>query len=1063
MKLSLNKLISLAIFVPAFILFGLSGFFFYKNFHNYQQVKSSQKYVELTKRLENILVALGEERGTSSIYFVSKGQYPKSKALVMKKRAKMSRAINELKSFINQNPKYYNDVKNILSLTNELPTIRKRIDSFSNIKYKEWFFGYYTRLENQIINKIYSLSNKFPATLQTLYKTKIPFEKATAYTGIIRGFGSYYITADLPINENDYKNVLMKYYHDTNILPLASFKNTPIGNEFNSNKFKNLESDIKAILFYIEQADMEYYQTGNFNGYPIDSIDYFNELTKRIKYFKDASSYINNEINENIKNIKAQATNNLIIYSILFIISILILLAGLYIHKLVNNHIKELSELISSLAPITGKEEKIDVASPEGMHKAIQTVSEAIKITQESVKHSEEAAKAKSLFLANMSHEIRTPLNGILGFLELLKTTEPNEEQQEYISTIELSAKNLLQIVNNILDVSKIESQKITLEEIEFRALDEFENTIEIFATPAAQKNIEYVADISPDIPSVLKGDILKIKEILTNLINNAMKFTHQDGQILVTIKNNGIKENSAELYFEVKDTGIGMSEEQKNKIFEAFTQADESVTRKYGGTGLGLTIVKSYIEMMGGQIQVESEINKGTKFFFTLNLEVLDKTPRYEKSLFSDKTFAILNTQKDSTRKEITFNYYSYFGINRIGFNNTSELINLLNKEKIDAVAIFYQESNKNEIEALFDKELNIPIIMISSFAFKENIDKLSPNINIYDPVTPTKIVTSTESLKEKIILTKKEKAEETPIYKIKALVAEDNPINMKLITTMFKNLGVEVDTANNGLEAFNKYSMYPDKYDVIFMDVQMPVMDGIEATQEILEFEKEEGLPHTPIIAVTANVLKGDKERFLGSGMDDYISKPIEKEELHRVLEEIAKHRYSRKTHKNEVSNKENKEETKEINKIENNEPKNDEIKTSIENTENNNEMENKDIPIQKTPIKENIKEKKLILASESSFLAKYLKNILKEDFDIATNIKELSKLAKKDNFNIILIEEDFAGADLEQLISSIKEENPDTIIIAITEKDLKNADAVISDLNPEEIEKIIQKVNK
>ena len=1026
MKLSLNKLISLAIFVPALILFGLSGFFFYKNFHNYQQVKSSQKYVELTKRLENILVALGQERGTSSIYFVSKGKYPNSTRVVKQKRAKMSDAIHSLKEFINKNPQYANDVSTIMQTINQLPSIRKKIDSFSGIKYKDWFFGYYTKLENQILNKIYSLSKKFPPQLRALYKTKLPFEKATAYTGIIRGFGSYYITADLPASQDDYKNVFMKYYHDVNILPLAAFKNTPLEDKFNSETFKNLESDIKSILFYIEQADMEYYQTGNFNGYPIDAFDYFNELTKRISYFKDASSYVNSEINKEIANIQSTATANLIIYSILFVISILILLAGLYIHKLVNEHIDELSELISSLAPITGKQEKIDVASPEGMHKAIQTVSEAIKITQDAVKKSEESAKAKSLFLANMSHEIRTPLNGILGFLELLKTTEPNDEQQEYISTIELSAKNLLQIVNNILDVSKIESQKVSLELIEFRALDEFENTIEIFATPAAQKKIQYTADISPDMPSVLKGDILKIKEILTNLINNAMKFTHQDGQILVTIKNNGIKENSAELYFEVKDTGIGMSEEQKNKIFEAFTQADESVTRKYGGTGLGLTIVKSYIEMMGGQIQVESEINKGTKFFFTLNLEVLDKSPRYEKSLFSDKTFAILNTKRDSTRKELTFNYYSYFGINRIGFNNSNEILNIINKEKVDAVVIFYQESDQNEMNALLDKELNVPVIMVASFAFKENIDKLSPDINVYDPVTPTKTFKSVQALSEtKKVAKATQKVEETPIYKIKALIAEDNPINMKLITTTFKNLGVEADTATNGLEAFNKYSMNPDKYDVIFMDVQMPVMDGIEATQEILEFEKEEGLPHTPIIAVTANVLKGDRERFLGSGMDDYISKPINKEELHRVLEEIAKKHYSTKGVNLSKKSEEPKKETE--------------------------------------PKPQTKKDVKIILASESPFLSNYLKSTIKENFDVANNIQELSKLAKKDNLNIILIEEDFAGADLEKLISSIKEENPDAIVVAISEKNVKNADVVMEDLNPEEIEKIIQKAKK
>jgi signal transduction histidine kinase len=352
-------------------------------------------------------------------------------------------------------------------------------------------------------------------------------------------------------------------------------------------------------------------------------------------------------------------------------LSILMFLIGLYILRLIKEHIKELSELLTSLSPIIGEEVKIDIGSTHGINEAIKIVDKALKVTQESIKKAEEATKAKSLFLANMSHEIRTPLNGILGFLEILKTTELTPEQEEYVNTISQSAKNLLQIVNNILDVSKIESNKITLETIDFKAIDEFENTLEIFATPAAQKNIQYVAKISPNIPTALKGDILKIKEILTNLINNAIKFTHEHGTISVKILLQNIQDNKATLYFEVKDTGIGMSEEQKEKIFEAFAQADESVTRKYGGTGLGLTIVKSYLEMMGSKIEVESEINKGSRFFFTIDFEIADAKPRYKENSFNNLTVGIMNTFKDSLRKEYSMEYLSYFGVQRIGFND--------------------------------------------------------------------------------------------------------------------------------------------------------------------------------------------------------------------------------------------------------------------------------------------------------------------------------------------------------------------------------------------------------
>ncbi len=1027
MKLSLSKLLNIAIFLPIFILFGVSGYYFYQNFTEYEKFENSKNYITLTKKLEKILVALGEERGSSAIYFVSEGNYPKSKIIVKAKRAQMDAAINDLKNFISQNPKYYNQIKDVMVMINKLPIIRHQIDSFKNIKFKQWFFGYYTVLESHILHTMNRLTNYFPSEISTLYKEKIPFEKLTAYTGIIRGFGSYYITADLPVSKNDYKTLFMKYYHYINILPTTNLEE----NVFANKKFTSLEKDIQTILFLLQQANMEYYLNGSFNGYPIDAIDYFNEMTKRITYFKKAAAQLNNEITKQINLIAKKRFYNLIANAVIFIIALITLFLGIYIKRLINNHIQELSELISSLTPITGKETNIDISSPEGLHKGIETVSKAIEITQESIKQSQEATKAKSLFLANMSHEIRTPLNGILGFLELLKTTPVDEEQNEYISTIEQSAKNLLQIVNNILDVSKIESQKISLELIDFKALDEFENTVEIFATPAAQKQIEFVTNISPDMPSVLKGDILKIKEILTNLVNNAIKFTHKNGTINVTIKFNGIKNKKAELFFEVSDTGIGMSEEQKAKIFEAFSQADESVTRKYGGTGLGLTIVKSYVEMMGGTINVESALNKGSKFYFTIYLDVVDPTPRYQHSALSNNTFAILNTQKDTLRKETAFNYFGFFGINKIVFNTSNELEGIMKNENINAVVIFYEESDKEKVKNITNMPLNKPIIMLSSYYYKEQIDKLPVDYTIYDPITPSKTYNTTTSLAEKHITTVIHEKAEKPTYKLRALIAEDNPINLQLLKTTLKNMGLETDEAQNGLEAFNKYSMNPEKYDVIFMDVQMPVMDGLETTQEILEFEEEEEIPHTPIIAVTANVLKGDRERFLGAGMDDYISKPINKQELERVLNQIVRHRYEKTLH----------------------------IHAKEENIEHI-------IPKEEIQAPESFDKtsKKYIIASESPFLSNYIKDSIKDfNFDIATNLKELNNLINKNGDNILIIEEDFANANIEKLIDSIKKETPNIKIIVISENEIKNADMTITTLNPEEIKNAIEKVSQ
>jgi len=1031
MKGSLIRLINLAVFLPTIVLMSISGYFLYQNFMKYRNVQESVKYLHLAEKLENMIVYLGQERGVSSIYSVSKGKYPNSKALIKQKRALFSKSIEEMKIFINQNPDFYNIVQPILNMTNRLPVVRKKIDSFKENYIHKYFFPYYTVLEQQILNTQAKIFQHFPEEIKKTYELKFPFEKIISYSGIVRGVGSYYITADIPMSEDIYKKVFLNYFHATNILPINILPNQ-YKTQYFSKEFQKTEKDIETVIFYLQQANNEYYLTDKFNGYPIDSLDYFNLFTKRISYFQKTISNLNNEINNELTLITARATKNLIINLIIFGLGILIFIIGLYIQRLIKSHINYLSELLTSLAPITGETTTIDVSSAEGLNKAIKTVDKAIHITQESIKKSEEATKAKSLFLANMSHEIRTPLNGILGFLEVLKTTDLTPEQEDYVNTISQSAKNLLQIVNNILDVSKIESNKVTLEEIDFKAVDEFENTLELFMNSCAQKRIQYVADISPNIPTVLKGDVLKIKEILTNLITNAIKFTHPEGLISVKIKLQDVKDDKAKIYFEVKDSGIGMSEEQKEKIFEAFTQANESITRKYGGTGLGLTIVKSYLEMMGSEIHVESEINKGSKFYFTIEFPIVDPNPRYKRNLFKNITLAILNTYKDTLRKDYSIEYINYFGAAKIGFNTAHELQKIRESEKINAIVIFVEESNPDEIEKL--KELDLPIVTISSFAQKDYIDKINPSISVFDPNVPEKTYNYLRTIKEeRAIVTSKVKEKvvsEKPIYTLKALIAEDNQINSKLLQTTLKSFGIESDIANNGLEAFNKYTMNPEKYDVIFMDVQMPTMDGIEATQEILEFEKEEGIPHTPIIAVTANVLKGDRERFLGAGMDDYISKPIEKKELQRVLEMIQRHKYTQDFE----------EETAQVQTDINEEPK---IIKADENFPKH-------------------ASNKILIATESSFLQQYFKNVLDFDFEIAANINELTKKIEKGDINALLIEEEFGDLDIKNLIKVIKAEIPGVKVFIIGDKEYPGADGIISDLNPNSIKEILKRLN-
>jgi len=1026
MKMSLTKLLAIAIWLPSLLLISYSGYSLYQNYQKYQTTQKSLKYLELAKKLEQMLVYLGQERGSSSIYSVSKGSYPNSKEIVAQKRMLFNNAVKQFKDYANSHPEFIQITKPVLTLLNQLPAVRKNIDNFKDNYIKNEFFTYYTVLENQIMNTESTVFKNFPSQIKHLYAIKFQLAKIIAYSGITRGFGSYYITADAPMSEQEYKNVLLKYYHDTNILLTNLLSNTKNKSLYNSQEFKKIENQIKEVMFYIQQTNQEYYLTEEFNGYPIDALDYFDLFTKRISYFKKTADNINKEINTKLSAYVTQTIQSRNINIVVFIIAVLMLIIGYYLEKSIIKHIRSLSDLITSLTPITGKNIKIDITTPQGMDEALKIVDEAIKVTQQSVKKAEEATKAKSLFLANMSHEIRTPLNGILGFLELLNTTDLTEEQLDYVNTISQSAKNLLQIVNNILDVSKIESNKVSLELIDFKAVDEFENTIELFGTPAAQKNIEFTTQISPNIPSVIKGDILKIKEILTNLLSNSIKFTPNNGHIHVKIQLEKIIDNKAKIYFEIRDSGIGMSEEQKEKIFEAFSQADESVTRKYGGTGLGLTIVKSYVEMMGGKINVESELNKGTRFYFDLLFDIVNPKPKYEKNIFATKEIAILNTITESLRKETTLEYLSYFGTEKVGFNNAQELNTLKNREKFDAIMIFYEESDKKTVETL--QNINLPKIFVASYSKKEEINKLDYDAVIFDPNIPSKIFKALDSLNALKIETIK-KTEEKPrhkeIYSLKALIAEDNPINQKLLQTTLKSLGIESDLANNGLEAFNKYTINPDKYDVIFMDIQMPVMDGLEATQEILEFEQEEGIQHTPIIAVTANVLKGDRERFLGAGMDEYISKPISKDSLMKILERVAhgdfnKH-YSETNSKEEIQTKQ----------------------TEIEDTAAQNHTEEKP---------------SVILVTTSPFLSSYIKHII-NDIITVENIEELTKVLSKHRNAIIMIDENFDELDeIRFLIKSLKKLAPKKIIV-LGDEEVEEADVTITDYRPETIQNVIK----
>ena len=372
------------------------------------------------------------------------------------------------------------------------------------------------------------------------------------------------------------------------------------------------------------------------------------------------------------------------------------------------------------------------------------------------------ATKAKSDFLANMSHEIRTPLNAILGFLSLLKENHNEEDRIKYINIIDNSSHTLLGIINDILDMSKIESGKLTIDKIDFNPHHDFKSVAELFKAKAQEKNLEFVINIDKDIPNSLYSDSLRLKQIISNLLSNAIKFTASNKKISLDINY-----KDGFLNIGVKDEGIGISKEKQAKIFEPFSQAEGSTTRKFGGTGLGLSISMALVELLGGKLQLRSQLEVGSEFYFSIPVAI---------------------------GKEI------------------------------------YKQSNKKNEQF----QLNAHILLV-----------------------------------------------------------EDNISNQMFMKIILKKMGLTFDISSDGYEAIDKFKQSrtspSKKYDLILMDENMPIMGGIEATKYILKYEKENNLTHTPIIALTANALKGDRERFIKAGMDEYLSKPLDRIKLNEILNKV------------------------------------------------------------------------------------------------------------------------------------------------------------------------------
>ena len=1029
MNLGLKNRLRLISLVPIVILFLITSFYVYQSFVNYKTADLLKNKLSENRYLNELAKSISKERGLSIMYLGNSSP-------------KTLKSLKEQRKIVDKQYKYYfyntkalddcQDCNNIRSISNTMDNIKKirpLVDEHKT-SFKKIYQVIYTNAQRKAIYQIKKITNnQIDKNINELASVYIGIVRANEYTENERDYISFSIASSSKL-ENEKLNYWLALIAKADMFIYDTLNDKKLVHNLNI-LFKN-EANVQ-VLNSINKVRVNIISSASSGIYEISPSLWFSLLSKKTKTLFEAQSSILSTMDSKASEIQKKALELLIISLVVWLISIILAILGYILSNEISRNMKNLENVLKRVA-IDAKESyghnfDVNLNTSDGASEAYNLLETIIAQTREDKEAAQEASQAKSMFLANMSHEIRTPLNGIVGFTELLRDTGLEDEQIEFVDIIEKSSENLLEIINNILDLSKIESNKLEIEDIAFNPMKEFESAVEVYAVRASEKHIDFGCFIDPQLDTTIKGDPTKLKEIIINLLSNAIKFTSPSGAVNVIIKKLHSESQKVTISFEVQDSGIGVTNEQKSRIFEAFSQADTSITRKYGGTGLGLTISSKFVELMGGKLDLRSEVGKGTTFFFTIGFKEVElKDNRSEEDFSNINVLVLENSNKSKQQDNYLQEYLNYLKVNYTKFRDMDELLTLQKEQSYDFVFIDYDYTSEDMLSSFAN--LLSKLLLLTKSSKMKNIDSLNIDIfkTIYEPLNFSKIKTIFENYKRTTTNENKEQGEtlkafdeETSKFKANVLVAEDNVINQKLIRRTLEDFGLTITIANNGLEAFQKRK--DEEFDLIFMDIQMPYLDGVEATKEILEYEEDYNQRHIPIIALTANALKGDKDKFLSMGLDEYTTKPLMREEISTLLNHfLSEHIIEKEPITDDKQTKNTKADTFE------------DESDDFDFTANIGVNTIENLPLDEPIMEENDDTKQrykadVLLAKKNSFEAKLYIQILRSlnyTYEVVNSDDELEKHIKESYYKVVLLDKEFEKLNLTELSSNIKNQN-------------------------------------